>query len=152
VAAAWLLAVSWAPVQAAGPSRSFGVDLSLQGSTCRHFATGRIVGAGFGATVGMRVEVCWNGREAFVVGDPGVPLPAGIMAPTDDPLLTACGLDDREDFATVSGTTCTARIDDDGTLHYSVRSRVSPLPLPIGAREVRMDLVVTGSGVVLQEP
>src|SRR5207302_28720 len=54
-AAAWLLVVSWAPVQAAGPSRSVFVDGSWPGSACRHFAAGRMVGTEFGATVGMRV-------------------------------------------------------------------------------------------------
>ena len=153
LAAAWLLAVAWAPAQAAGPSHSFGISADWLGSRCQHFATGRIVGAGFGATVGLRAHVCWNGRQAFVVGDPRIPPPvAGGIVPFRDSSLTACGADNVEDFAVVSGTTCTATTGADGTLHYTVRARVSPLPFAIGARDVAMDLVVTREGRLLEQP
>jgi hypothetical protein len=153
VAVAWLVVVAWTPVQAATVSRSFSITGSMaSGSTCRHFVAGRIVGGGFGATVGMRVEVCWNGRTAFVVGDPDLPLPASVDGETAATDLTACGADNLEDFAAVTGTTCTATVDADGTLHYAVRARVVPLALPIGARDVTMELVVTPDGRVLRRP
>jgi hypothetical protein len=151
--AVWLLAIAWTPVQAAAVSRNFGVSgPAAVGSTCGHFVAGRIVGGGFGATVGMRVEVCWNGRSAFVVGDPAIPLPPGVVGDQGARFLTACGADDVEDFAAVSGRSCTATVDAQGTLHYTVRARVLPLALPIGARDVTMELVVTRDGRVLSRP
>jgi hypothetical protein len=153
IVALWVLGVAWAPTQAAAASRNVSVDSERPGSICRHFATGRIVGAEFGATVGMRVEVCWNGRRAFVVGDPRMPPPDPAQSsPRGEPVLTACGADNTEDFAIVSRTTCTATIDRDGTLHYDVRARVSPLPLSIGARDVDMSLVVTRDGRIIAQP
>jgi hypothetical protein len=152
VAGLWLAAVGWTPAQAAGASRNFGISASAMGSTCGHVVGGRIVGGGFGATVGMRVEVCWNGRTAFVIGDPAIALPAGVMADPDDRFLTACGADNVDDFATVTGTTCTAAVDPDGTLHYTVRAHVAPWWLPIGGRDVVMQLVVTRDGRVLSRP
>lgn len=152
VAAAWLLYVGWTPAQTAPASRSFSADSSATDSTCQHFVAGRVVGAGLGATVGLRAEVCWNGRQAFVIGDPGLPLPDGVAADPNNRFLTACDADDAEDFAAVTGKTCTASIDGDGTLRYAVRARVSPLRLPVGARDVAMDLVVTRDGKVLSRP
>jgi len=153
IAAAWLLVVAWAPAQRAAPSPNMSVVGGWPGSACRHFAGGRIVGAEFGATVGMRVHVCWNGRRAFVVGDPSVPAPgAAQIDPLANPLLTACGADNSDDFAVVSDTTCAAATDLNGTLHYAVHGRVSPLPFSIGEREVGMSLVVTRDGRVLEKP
>jgi hypothetical protein len=150
----WLIWVALAPVQAAGPARGMVVGGgSWPGATCRHFAAGRMIGAVFGATVGTHAEVCWDGRRAFVIGDPKSPPPGPPqMNPVGDPGLTVCGADDMDDFAVVSGVTCSARTDRDGTLHYDLRARVSPLPLSIAAREVRMSLVVTRDGRILEQP
>jgi hypothetical protein len=158
IAAAWLLAVVAAPAQTAAASTSFTVGgLNIAGLSCRHVAAGRVVGAQFGATVGLRAEVCWNGRQAFVVGDPSTPPPAGtlpndVLPPFAEPDLTACGADGQDDFATVSGTRCTATTDSRGTLHYTVHARVAPLPLGIAARDVAVSLVVTRDGRVLEAP
>jgi hypothetical protein len=143
----WFAAVLWAPAQTAPSSHNFSLSIS---DTCSHFATGRIVGAQFGATVGMRVEVCWNGRQAYVIGDPTVPLPDGVAGDPNDPFLTACGADNQDDFAIVSTTSCTVTTDAYGTLHYTVIARVSPLPLAVTTREVRMTLVVSRTGAVIE--
>jgi hypothetical protein len=152
VVAAWLVAVLAAPVQTAPSGHNFSVGGLVNGADCTHFATGHIVGAPLGATVGMRVEVCWNGRQAFVVGDPTVPLPAGMNADPNDPFLTTCGADNQDDFAVVSTMSCTAATDADGTLRYVVSARVSALPLPVATRDVRLSLVVDRNGTVLQQP
>lgn len=147
----WLLTLALAPVQQAAPNGDLLlVGASWPGGTCHHFVGGRIIGAGFGATLGTHVEVCWDGRRAFVVGTPGGPGTGQLFAPEGEPTLTACGADSRGDFAIVSGATCTSRTSADGTLHYSFRARVSPLPFEIGAREVTMNLVVTRQGRVLE--
>jgi hypothetical protein len=167
IAAVWLLAVAWAPAQAA-PGTGNGTG-GFPDANCRWFTAGTILGAQFGATVGLRANVCWNGEDAFVVGNPSLPIPAGAIQkafpasagwviPTEaevnppSQLLSGCGLDNLDDFASVTGTRCTERIDADGTMHYSVSARVSPLPFSIGAREVTIDLVVTRNGRVLEQP
>ena len=152
VAATWVAALAWTPAQSAAVSRNFAVVASATGSSCRHFVGGRIIGGGLGATVGMRAHVCWNGESAFVIGDPSIPLPAGVMADPEDRFLTACGADNVEDFAAVSGTTCTAKVDADGTLHYTVYAHVAPWSLPFVGRDVTMELVVTRDGRVLSQP
>ncbi|MGH3421273.1 MAG: hypothetical protein ACRDOD_16995, partial [Streptosporangiaceae bacterium] len=164
LATAWLLVVSAVPAQATGISNN-SISSGFQGAACTHFSAGRVVGAEFGATVGLRAEVCWNGTDAFVVGDPSIPLPRSAIAAMDVPPggapdqvfpaeadLTACGADTTDDFATVSQTTCTATIDRAGTLHYTVHARVSALPGGIAGRDVTLALVVARDGHVLQAP
>jgi hypothetical protein len=168
VAILWLVLVAVGPEQAAQASRSHSSSVSVQGATCAPFAAGRIVDAEFGATVGMRVGVCWNGHDAFVFGDPTIPLPpsaiAGMGVPggfdtgpggsyVDPPQsdITACGADNVDDFATVSATSCSGVIDSRGTLHYSVHAQVSA-PLGIGRRDVTLTLVVDRDGHVLASP
>jgi hypothetical protein len=137
LAVGWLLALAWAPAQPAAVAHDFSVSTSE--STCAHFVAGRIVGGGFGATVGMRVEVCWNGKTAALLPEP-------------DRFFTACGADNVEDFAVVSGTTCTTTVDARGTLHYTVHGHVEPLPFSMGARDVSMELAVARDGRVLRQP
>ncbi|MBO0686858.1 MAG: hypothetical protein J2P45_27235, partial [Candidatus Dormibacteraeota bacterium] len=151
----WLLTLALAPVQVASPSLNGGaggvVGLTSRAGRCHQFVGGRVIGAGFGATVGTHVEVCWDGRRTSVVGAPGR-LGTGqlVSSPTGERSLSACGADSSGDFAIVSGATCTTRIGADGTLHYSFHALVSALPFEIGAREVSMNLVVTRQGRVLQ--
>lgn len=167
---AWLVLVMLAPVQVVTAS-SNSSSASVQGATCMHFAGGRMVDAEFGATVGMRVEVCWNGHDAFVLGDSRIPLPrsaiagleagmpadvrASVTDPSvfndDSPDLSGCGRDNTDDFAMISATMCTGVIDAHGTLHYSVHAIVSG-PLGLGQRDVTLTLVVDRSGRVLQRP
>jgi hypothetical protein len=166
-AAAWLALILVAPEQVVTASNA-SVASGVQGATCLYVATGHMVGAEFGATVGMRVDVCWNGQDAFVLGDPSIPLPQSAAAameadipPADrpplsdmnslNPGLSGCGQDNTEDFATVSSTTCSGVIDAHGTLHYSVHAVVSG-PLGIGQRGVTLTLVVDRRGNVLQRP
>lgn len=165
IVAAWLAAVVWLPLQSA-PHGSLSVTGGPSGTTCQEFAGGTMVGSEFGATVGFRADVCWDGTVAYVWGNPALPIPAralhdysvpGFTPPEswDDPanpLGSGCGLDNLDDFANVSQTTCSERVDAAGTLHYAVTARVSPLPFGIGSRRVTVELVVTRDGRVLQQP
>jgi hypothetical protein len=164
IVAAWFAAVVWLPLQSA-PHGSFSSSGSgPSGTTCQTYAGGVMVGAEFGASVGLRANVCWDGSVAYVSGNPSIPLPASVVrdysvpefTPSSSdinpaqPMLSGCGLDNIGDFAAVGPTTCTERIDADGTLHYTVSARVSPLPFGIASREVSVDLVVTRTGKVLE--
>ena len=171
-ASAWIGVAVATPVQTAGASTTFVQGFEMSGASCRHFVAGRIVGDEFGATVGLRAEVCWNHADAFVVGDPSFRLPTSALAglgppgvspppaitlgPDEvnpaEPSLTKCGGDSSDDFATLSSLRCTATIDAAGTLHYAVRAKVSPLPFAIGSRDVTMNLVVDRDGRVLAAP
>lgn len=170
LAGLWLVLLALAPAQVATASANTS-SASLVGATCQQFSAGRILGAEFGAAVGMRVEVCWNGHDAFVLGDPGIPLPPSVIAAynaqvppegqlggTDgamfnqqQPDLSGCGQDNVDDFATIVSTVCTGRIDAAGTLDYVVSAVVSG-PLGIGRRDVVLSLVVNRNGTVLQSP
>ncbi|HEY6468756.1 MAG TPA: hypothetical protein VI434_03230 [Candidatus Dormibacteraeota bacterium] len=161
----WILEVSVAPVQAAPrDTADTPGGGGPPGTRCTQFVKGSVFGGPFGATVGIRVEVCWNGVDAFVVGDPNDSLPASALAAygppgsiseqdanPPEPDETDCGGDTNADFASVTET-CTANIDAAGTLHYVVRAQVSPLPFSIGARVVTMAVVVTRNGMVITQP
>ena len=164
IAAAWFAAVVWLPLQSA-PHGSFSSSGGgPSGTTCQTYAGGVMVGAEFGASVGLRANVCWDGSVAYVSGNPSLPLPASVIrdysvpeftpSASDinpaQPMLSGCGLDNLSDFAAVGQTTCTERIDANGTLHYTVSARVSPLPFGIASREVSVALVVTRTGKVLE--
>jgi hypothetical protein len=160
---AWIAAVVWLPLQSA-PHGSLSVAGGPSAATCQEFAGGAMVGSEFGATVGLRAYVCWDGAVAYIWGNPSLPTPTGALreegvsgfasrdANPMAPLYSGCGLDNTADFATVSGTTCSERIDAAGTVHYAVSARVSPLPFGIASREVTVELVVTRDGRVLQQP
>jgi hypothetical protein len=163
IVAAWLLAVAWGPPQSvARGSISIIGGGPASGWTCHEFGGGTMIGAEFGATVGLRAYVCWDGTDAFVWGDPAVPPPASLnhyFKPFTalefdgaNTLETGCGMDNLSDFASVGATTCTERIDAGGTMHYTVSARVSPLPFGIASREVSVALVVTRTGKVLEQP
>jgi hypothetical protein len=164
LAAAWLLVVSTMPEQATAASTNSS-SFGLAGATCAQFSAGRIVGSQFGATVGLRVGICWNGTTAFVTNDPSIPLPPSALAamgvPAGTPAnfvnpadlsITACGADNLDDFATVSRMTCRSTVDAAGTLEYTVRAHVSALPGGIGQRDVTMTVVVDRNGRVLARP
>jgi hypothetical protein len=164
LAAAWLLAVSTVPEQATAASTNSS-SFGLEGATCAQFSAGRIVGSQFGATVGLRVGVCWNGTTAFVADDPSIPLPRSALAAMGVPAgtpsnfinpaelsVTACGADNLDDFATVSGMTCRGMTDAAGTLNYTVRAHVSTWPGGIGQRDVSMTVVIDRNGRVLARP
>lgn len=149
-----LLAIAWFAGVAALPVRSITVsgvpDHFVTDATCNHFAAKKQVGSIFGGTLRLQAEVCWNGQEAFVFGDPHLISPArlpSIMPALTD--LTNCSLLDADtDFAMVSQT-CDQEVDNNGTMRLTARGRVSPLPGGVGARAVEIQLVVTRDGKVV---
>jgi hypothetical protein len=77
--------------------------------------------------------------------------PANFVNPADLS-ITACGADNLDDFATVSGMTCSGVTDTAGTLNYTVRAHVSAWPGGIGQRDVSMTVVVDRNGRILARP
>ena len=136
IVALWVLDLTLVPVQAATRNPYFSSSTSETGAKCQEFVGGRVIGGPFGATVGLDATVCWTGTEASL---------------SNDPFLDACGSNTNDDFASVAET-CTASTDSDGTLHYVVRARVSPLPFSIAVRDVTLTLVVARNGTVITQP
>lgn len=153
VAALWLLAVAALPTRSAGVSQVPSTSFAAGDARCGEFSAIREVGYGFGGSVRLRAGVCWDGRQAWVFGDPALSRPAS-MPPEEFvasfPSLTSCAIDDgAADFATVADQRCMESFDANGTMHYLVRGRVSPGVGRLGARDLEIDLTVTRDGRIL---
>jgi hypothetical protein len=158
-----VLALGWFAVASVLPTRTVvatpvpgSLLFSMEGASCQHYAVEKEIAAGFGGTLGVRAEVCWNGRQAFVVGDPSLPLPQGILphqevlpAGPAIPSITSCSAGRSESDFGVASQTCTEHIDADGTMTLTARGRVSPLPFELGARDLEVQLTVDRDGKVI---
>jgi len=162
-----LLAGLWFVAGQVLPAQTYtghGMNGSFQafGATCDHYAAEKSVAGGFAGATRLKVEVCWDGRNAWAFGDPSLHTPINLMpapVPADQlltpysmptlPDLTSCTPSDPDrDFVAVSES-CTEEIDANGTMRLTVRGRVSPLPGGAGSREVQIRLVVTRDGQVV---
>ena len=152
VEAAWLLSFQLPARFAAASTNGNGNVVSVAGADCRQFNASGEVGRGLAIPAHMHAAVCWDGRNAFVFGNPALPPPGGTFSfPTGGiPWLSGCGVRGDSDFGSVSDQTCTAEIDSQGTLHYLFRAQVAPSPLVPFTRDVSIRLVVTRDGRVLQ--
>ena len=143
----WFAVITLSPVQVITKSDSSNTGMDMANASCAHYAAEQRVGFGIGGASRFGAEVCWNGLKAFVVGDPSLTPPAANLpmeaasVPRLPDLVSCTPYPGDSDFATVSQR-CSETIDNLGTMHLVVRSTVSPLPGGIGARELRMELVV----------
>lgn len=149
----WFTAVLASPLQTATGSQTIG-SMGISDGSCSNFGADSRLAAGFGGSAHLYAEVCWNGQQAYAVGDPSLPRPASI-APEEwaglnrTPGLTSCTpLSSDTDFGNVD-TRCTGYFDATGTLHLKLSGRIRPLPGNLAARDVHVDLVVTRDGKVL---
>lgn len=151
VAAAWVTGILTARVQLVTATRVPG-SLSMDAATCGDFDAVSRVAGGLGGVARLQAEICWNGQQAFAVGDPALPRPASLPAEEfahPMPGLTRCAPQPVDtDFARIDQQ-CLVQIDGDGTLHYTVISHMHPLPYEIGSRVIRIQLVVTRDGKVV---
>ncbi|HYM51423.1 MAG TPA: hypothetical protein VET65_12750 [Candidatus Limnocylindrales bacterium] len=154
VVGVWVLALSAPPALAVTRSQVPTTSLEVSGATCGAFSALREVGYGFGAGMRMRAAVCWDGKQAWIFGDPALREPAfvgNLFGPTpSDPYLTTCAVAvDAQDFAVVSGKRCTESIDANGTMHYVAQEQVSIGLRGLLQHQLRIDLVVTRDGRVI---
>ncbi len=150
-AALWLLAVAVVPVQSTALTKLPDLgSLSMSDASCGHLSALRDVAAGFGGSARLEAEVCWNRQQAFTVGDSDLPSMAGQSPGMNlPPGVTSCApLPSDTDFASVTEH-CTGWIDANGTLHVTMFGRIQALPSGMAFRDVRIDLVVTRDGKVL---
>ena len=158
-----VLALVWFTVVPKLPARTVvatpvngSMLFSMEGASCQHYAVEKEIAAGFGGALGVRAEVCWNGTQAFVVGDPKLPLPAGVLPHQEAlpagpayPRLTSCSPGYGESDFGVTSQSCSEHIDADGTMTLTARGRVSPLPFDLSARHLEVQLVVNRDGKVV---
>jgi hypothetical protein len=141
------------------PQRTATVHLAQAGlvmadASCSAFGVRRETAFGFGGALHLEATVCWNGRQAFVVGDTSLPRPASLpdgeyAGLAMGPSLTSCRpLAGDDDFAAVQES-CSETIDQDGTMHYVLRGQVWPAALAGGPRQT-IELVVAADGRVLR--
>jgi hypothetical protein len=152
-----LLALVWTTLVSAGTDQlitkvgSNNVGFSEANTTCEHYTAQKRVGFGFGGAIRVGAEVCWNGQQAFVVGDPSLTPPGANLPQEATPYLRdvfGCApFATDTDFARVSQR-CTERIDADGTMTLTVSGVVSPAG-GLGQRHLRIELVVDRNGKVL---
>jgi hypothetical protein len=159
IAAGWLLAVAALPAQFVTLTQVPDSGFSLSGANCGRYLAKKDVGSVFGGSIRLQAEVCWDGRNAFVFGDPSLQTPMGVVptpVPADQmvapltmpslPNLTGCTTRNADtDFVAVTEG-CTEQIDANGTMRLNARGRVSPLPGGAGARDVQIQLIVTRDG------
>ena len=162
IAAAWLLAVAALPAQLITSMQVPDSGFSLSGSSCGRFLAKDDVGSALGGSVRLHAEVCWDGHNAFVFGDPSlhtpmtvVPTPVAAdqlptpLAMPSLPDLTGCTTRNADtDFVAVSEG-CTEKVDANGTMRLTLHGRVFPLPGGLLARDVQIQLVVTRDGRVV---
>jgi hypothetical protein len=162
IAAGWLLAVAELPAQFVTLTQVPDSGFSLSGANCGRYLAKKDVGSVFGGSIRLQAEVCWDGRNAFVFGDPSLHTPMGVVptpVPADQmvapltmpslPNLTSCATRNADtDFVAVTES-CTEQIDANGTVRLTVQGRVSPLPGGFGARNEQLRLIVTRDGKVV---
>ena len=161
LAGAWFVAGQVLPAQTYTTHGMSGA-FSAFGATCDHYAAEKSIAGGLAGATRFKVEVCWDGRNAWAFGDPSLHTPTNLMpapVPADQlltpysmptlPDLTSCTPADADmDFVTITER-CAQEIGPDGTMHLTLQGRVSPLPGGVGARDVQIQLVVARDGRVL---
>jgi hypothetical protein len=161
LAGLWFVAGQVLPAQTYTTHGMSG-EFSAFGATCDHYAAEKSIAGGLGGATRFKVEVCWDGRNAWAFGDPSLQTPANFIpapVPADQlsapysmptlPDLTSCAPADPDiDFVNVTER-CSQEIGPDGTMHLTLQGRVSPLPGGAGSREVQIRLVVTRDGKVV---
>jgi hypothetical protein len=146
----WLLGVALLPVSGASVVTLPDPGFAMSNGHCGAFAATQQGARGFGPTVRLLAQVCWNGREAWVINDPGAPTPRyiGPVASGVEPTLCTPA-NDGTDFGVVSRVGCQVWIDRAGTVHVRLTAQAGSGLLSIGRKWIQITLVVTRTGRVL---
>lgn len=146
----WLSGVALMPVSGATLVTLPDPGFATTDGHCGAFAATQQVARGFGPTVRLLAQVCWNGREAWVINDPGAPTPRyfGPLSSGVEPTLCSPA-NDGTDFGVVGRVGCRVWIDGAGTVHVRLRAQAGSGLLSIGRKWIQITLVVTRSGRVL---
>lgn len=146
----WLLGVMLLPVSGATLVTLPDPGFAMSNGHCGAFAATEQVARGFGPSVRLLGQVCWNGREAWVINDPGAPTPRyfGPVSSGVEPTLCTPA-NDGTDFGVVSRVGCQVWIDGAGTVHVRLRAQAGSGLVGIGRRWIQITLVVTKSGRIL---
>ncbi len=137
LAGLWLLAIAVVPVRTSTVTDDVNRG-SMPNATCRHYATSREVGGGFGAQARLDVNPCWDGSHAFDYPGDGRSAEARCSV-----------FPGSADFARLTDLTCTQQTDLAGTIRYTMSGTVEAGLVPTVRRPVRMELDVTRDGRLL---
>jgi hypothetical protein len=146
----WLMGVAILPVSGASKVTLPDPGFAMSNGQCGAFAATEQVARGFGPTVRLLAQVCWNGREAWVINDPGAPAPryfGPISSGVEPPLCSPAN--DGTDFGVVSRVGCQVWIDSAGTVHVRLTAQAGSGLESIGRKRIDITLVVTRTGRVL---
>jgi hypothetical protein len=143
----WLLAISTLPVRTVSLRQVPAMDIAAGGARCGDFSAYQEVGDGLGATVTLAVDVCWNGRGAWIV-DPGVISPNQYAFPKQ-PQPTNCSMSaDSTDFEMVAAQIC-AQKGHAGTVRLATQATVSPGLGSLFERTVKLAIMINAKGRVI---
>ncbi|MDA8330816.1 MAG: hypothetical protein M0027_06335 [Candidatus Dormibacteraeota bacterium] len=146
----WLLGVALLPVSGATVVTLPDPGFAMGSGHCGAFAATEQVARGFGPTVRLLAQVCWNGREAWVINDPGAPTPRyfGPVSQGVEPTLCTPS-NDGTDFGVVTRVGCEVWVNRAGTVHVRLGAQAESGLLSIGRKWIEITLVVTRTGRVL---
>jgi hypothetical protein len=147
---AWLMGGALLPVSGASEVTLPDPGFTMSNGHCGAFAATEQVARGFGPTVRLLAQVCWNGREAWVINDPGAPTPRyfGPVSSRMEPALCTPA-NDGTDFGLVSRVGCQVWIDRAGTVNVRLTAHAGSGLLGIGRKWIQITLAVTRTGRVL---
>lgn len=146
----WIMGLTLLPVSGGTLITRPDPGFATSSAHCGAFAATQQEGRGFGPSLRLLAQVCWNGREAWVINDPGAPTPRyfGRLDHGVEPRLCT-PTNDGTDFGVISSLGCRVWVDTAGTVHVRLRAQAGSGLLGIGRRWVRITLVVTRSGRLL---
>jgi len=147
---AWLVGLQALPVSVASKVTIPDPQDAFSPGTCGAFAAVSQLDQGFGPSLVLLAQVCWNGRSVWLVNDPGGPSPNPSWRGFSNALPQFClRSTDRSDFGVLADQQCRVWVDSSGSIHVVMWAEAgSGLP-GMGTRWLQLNLVVARSGRVL---
>lgn len=147
---AWVIGVQVAPVSVATLITVPAPQLDWSGGSCGSYAAVAGLARGFGPSLRMEAQVCWNGQSAYPANDRVLPQPTGLLFASSSgaPSLCSPALASTN-FGALTKGRCSVWVDAQGTVHVQITALAgSGLPF-LGKRHLVINLAVASDGRVL---
>ncbi len=147
---AWLVGIQALPASGATKATIPDPQDYVSGATCGAFSAVSELDRGFGPSLVMLAQVCWNGRAVWLANSPARPSGRRRQPYLATALPTFCSQTaDGTDFGILARQRCRVWVDGSGAIHVTMSAdAASGLP-GLAARQLRLNLVVTNTGRVL---